>query len=138
MANPVLDGFRRLEISSRLTGAADWLRAMRGWRRLAIAAGFGAVSALAYAPFYVWPIFFLSFPALVILIDGTHARRAWLEAAIVGWAFGFGYFLIGLHWVGFAFVVDADRHACDGRTGGRAWRCSPRAFARLSGCAGIF
>jgi apolipoprotein N-acyltransferase len=111
MANPVLDGFRRLEISSRLTGAADWLRAARGWRRLLIAAALGAVSALAYAPFYVWPIFFLSFPALVVLIDGTQARRAWLEAAIVGWAFGVGYFFVGLHWVGFAFVVDAERHA---------------------------
>lgn len=111
MANPVLDGFRRLEIASRLTGAADRLRAARGWRRLLIAAAFGAVSALAYAPFYVWPIFFLTFPALVVLIDGTRARRAWLEAAIVGWAFGFGYFFVGLHWVGFAFVVDAERHA---------------------------
>ena len=45
------------------------------------------------------------------MIDGTRSRRPWLEAAIVGWAFGFGYFLTGLHWVGFAFVVDADSHA---------------------------
>jgi apolipoprotein N-acyltransferase len=111
MASPVLDGFRRLEILSRLAGAADWLRTARGWRRLAVAAAFGAVSALAYAPFYVWPVLFLSFPALVFFIDGTTARRAWLEAAVVGWAFGFGYFLVGLHWVGFAFVVDPDRHA---------------------------
>lgn len=111
MANPVLDGFQRLQISSRLLAVAAWLRALSGWRRLGIAVALGAVSALAYAPFYVWPIFFLTFPALVILIDGTRSRRPWLEAALVGWAFGFGYFLIGLHWVGFAFVVDADRHA---------------------------
>jgi apolipoprotein N-acyltransferase len=112
MANPVLDGFRRLEISVRLLAVAEWLRTLRGWRRLSVAAGLGAVSALAYAPFYLWPIFFLTFPALVVMIDGTSgARRPWRDAALVGWAFGTGYFFVGLHWVGFAFVVDADRHA---------------------------
>src|SRR5262245_2474687 len=30
-----------------------------------------------------------------------------LAAAVVGWWFGFGYFLAGLYWVGYAFLVDA-------------------------------
>ena len=29
-------------------------------------------------------------------------------AALAGWWFGFGYFLAGLYWVGYAFLVDAD------------------------------
>ena len=28
-------------------------------------------------------------------------------AAATGWWFGFGYFLAGLYWVGYAFLVDA-------------------------------
>jgi apolipoprotein N-acyltransferase len=28
-------------------------------------------------------------------------------AATTGWWFGFGYFLAGLYWVGYAFLVDA-------------------------------
>jgi len=112
MANSVLPDIRSVEIVPRVAAVAAWLRGAGGIRRLAVAAGLGAVSALAYAPFYVWPVLFLTFPALVFLVDGAgHARRPWLAAALDGWAFGFGYFLVGLHWVGFAFVVDADRHA---------------------------
>ncbi|MFV2093036.1 MAG: apolipoprotein N-acyltransferase, partial [Hyphomicrobiales bacterium] len=29
----------------------------------------------------------------------------------IGWAFGFGYFLVGLYWIGFAFLVEADQFA---------------------------
>ena len=30
-----------------------------------------------------------------------------LAAALAGWCFGFGYFLAGLYWIGYAFLVDA-------------------------------
>ena len=30
-----------------------------------------------------------------------------MAAAVAGWWFGFGYFLAGLYWVGYAFLVDA-------------------------------
>jgi apolipoprotein N-acyltransferase len=80
-----------------------------GWRRAAIAFAAGAASVLALAPFNLWPVLFLTFPVVVWLIDGSAAGR--LEgvpaAAIVGWCFGFGYFLAGLYWVGHAFLVDA-------------------------------
>jgi apolipoprotein N-acyltransferase len=84
-----------------------------GWRRAAIACVAGAASALALAPFNVWPVMFLTFPVLVWLIDGAAAgRRGGVgAAAIAGWWFGFGYFLAGLYWVGFAFLVDADKFA---------------------------
>src|SRR5215467_9699713 len=29
-----------------------------------------------------------------------------LNAALAGWCFGFGYFLAGLYWIGYAFLVD--------------------------------
>jgi apolipoprotein N-acyltransferase len=54
-------------------------------------------------------VLFLTFPVLVWLIDGTAAGRygGLGVAAITGWWFGFGYFLAGLYWVGYAFLVDA-------------------------------
>jgi apolipoprotein N-acyltransferase len=80
-----------------------------GWRRAAIACAAGAVSTLALAPFNAWPVMFLTFPVLVWLVDGSTAGKLGGNAAIAGWWFGFGYFLAGLYWVGFAFLVDADK-----------------------------
>jgi apolipoprotein N-acyltransferase len=80
-----------------------------GWRRWLIAFAAGALSAAAMAPLGFWPILFLTFPVLVWLIDGAGAGewRGLTGAAVTGWWFGFGYFLAGLYWVGFAFLVDA-------------------------------
>jgi apolipoprotein N-acyltransferase len=82
-----------------------------GWRRAAIACAAGAASTLALAPFNAWPVMFLTFPVLAWLVDGAAAGRLGGvgAAAIAGWWFGFGYFLAGLYWVGFAFLVDADK-----------------------------
>ena len=79
-----------------------------GWRRAAIAFGAGAVSVLALAPVNAWPVLFLTFPVLVWLLDGSGAGAlgGMGSAAIAGWCFGFGYFLAGLYWIGFAFLVD--------------------------------
>jgi apolipoprotein N-acyltransferase len=80
-----------------------------GWRRWLIAFAAGALSAAAMAPLGFWPILFVTFPVLVWLIDGAGAGewRGLTGAATTGWWFGFGYFLAGLYWVGFAFLVDA-------------------------------
>jgi len=80
-----------------------------GWRRALIAFLAGVASALALAPINAWPILFLTFPVLVWLVDGSAAGRfsgAW-RAFGAGWCFGFGYFLAGLYWIGYAFLVDA-------------------------------
>jgi len=80
-----------------------------GWRRAAMAFVAGAVSALGLAPINAWPLLFVTFPMLVWLIDGAvgKGRNGVLVAAGTGWCFGFGYFLVGLYWVGHAFLVDA-------------------------------
>jgi apolipoprotein N-acyltransferase len=80
-----------------------------GWRRALIAVVAGALSALAVAPFDAWPILFFTIPVLVWLVDGSAAGR-WsgaFTAGLAGWCFGFGYFVAGLYWVGYAFLVDA-------------------------------
>ena len=80
-----------------------------GWRRALVAFAAGALSALAMAPFDAWPVLFFTFPILVWLVDGAAGGRlgGLPSAAIAGWWFGFGYFLAGLYWVGYAFLVDA-------------------------------
>ncbi|HKS87428.1 MAG TPA: apolipoprotein N-acyltransferase [Pseudolabrys sp.] len=80
-----------------------------GWKRAIIAFIAGAASALAMPPVNAWSILFLTFPILVWLVDGSAAGR-WsgaVTAAVAGWCFGFGYFVAGLYWIGYAFLVDA-------------------------------
>ena len=92
-----------------VTRAAHAVVLAFGWKRAFIAFLAGAASALSMAPVNAWPVLFVTFPVLVWLIDGsTQGRRSavW-SAAIAGWCFGFGYFLFGLYWVGYAFLVDA-------------------------------
>ena len=80
-----------------------------GWRRALVAFLAGAATTLALPPLNLWPAPFLTFPILVWLLDGSAAGRLGgaLMAAGAGWWFGFGYFLVGLYWIGNAFLVDA-------------------------------
>jgi apolipoprotein N-acyltransferase len=84
-----------------------------GWKRAGIALLAGAVSSLAMAPFNAWPVLFITFPVVVWLIDGAAAgkMRGIPAAAMAGWWFGFGYFVPGLYWIGYAFLVDAQTFA---------------------------
>jgi apolipoprotein N-acyltransferase len=84
-----------------------------GWKRAAIALVAGALSSLAMAPFNAWPVLFLTFPVMVWLIDGAGGGRlhGLPAAAMAGWWFGLGYFVSGLYWIGYAFLVDAPTFA---------------------------
>ncbi|MFG1478430.1 apolipoprotein N-acyltransferase [Xanthobacter sp. V4C-4] len=91
---------------ARVRGVSD----LRGWRRMLAAVAAGATGALAMPPFGLWPALALAFPVLVLLLDGTPGRSwpALRAAAAIGWAFGFGYFLASLWWIGAAFLVEAE------------------------------
>ena len=84
-----------------------------GWKRAATALVAGVVSSLAMAPFNAWPVLFLTFPVMVWLIDGAGGGRmhGLPAAAMAGWWFGLGYFVPGLYWIGYAFLVDAPTFA---------------------------
>ncbi|HVY19209.1 MAG TPA: apolipoprotein N-acyltransferase [Bauldia sp.] len=88
-----------------------------GWRRFAVAFVAGAFSALAFAPFDLFPILWITVPVFVWLIDGSEVSegaswwRKLVPAAIVGFAFGFGFFVAGLWWIGSALLVDAGAFA---------------------------
>jgi len=87
------------------------IRGLKGWRRLAFAFSAGAFSALGFAPVEFFPALLLGFSALVLLLDGAApAPRSWRVAALCGWSFAFGQYLIGWHWIGYAFMVDPSAH----------------------------
>jgi len=98
---------------------AGWVRTRAGWQRMALATAAGALSVLAMAPFLVWLVLIPTLAVLVWLLDGailrepgsTWRQRTAVQAAFVGWLFGFGYFFAGLFWIGEAFLVEADKFA---------------------------
>jgi apolipoprotein N-acyltransferase len=99
------------------TRAEDWFHAILltdSRRRAALAFGAGAIGAAAMQPIDFLPAFLISFPLLVWLLDAVASegggifRKAW-SAGLLGWCFGFGYFVAGLWWLGSAFIVGGDQ-----------------------------
>ncbi|NWG54187.1 MAG: apolipoprotein N-acyltransferase [Hydrogenophilaceae bacterium] len=72
----------------------------------------GALATLGFAPFHVQPAFFAAITFLVWQLDvaAQGARRRRMAFARGFW-FGLGQFTIGLHWIYFAFQVDAETFA---------------------------
>lgn len=84
----------------------------KGLRALAAAALLGALAALAFAPFHLTPILIVSFTGLVWLIDGARGSKRWGRAVFArGWGYGFGFFLVSLHWTAAPFLVEPEKHA---------------------------
>ena len=76
---------------------------MRGTPRAVAAFLFGLLSALAFPPYTLTPVLWISFPALIFILRGTTTGR---QAFLVGWCFAFGFFLLGLYWIAAAMFVD--------------------------------
>ncbi len=79
---------------------------LTGWRRYGLAVLAGVLAAGALPPLNIVPLLIPAFVVLVWLIDGSSRRRASFAA---GWWFGFGHFVAGLHWLGFALTADPER-----------------------------
>ena len=95
-------------IAAAVSGVRAVVTAARGRKRAVIAVLAGSLSVLAFAPFHVFPVLFLTLPLLVWLVDGSETVA---EAGAAGWLFGFGYFLLNLFWIGEAFLVEAEKFA---------------------------
>jgi apolipoprotein N-acyltransferase len=74
--------------------------AQRGTRpsliSLALAVLAGALSLFSFAPFGWWP---LQFPALAWLFYQVGMGSSTRRATLLGWAFGFGWSVAGMHWL---------------------------------------
>jgi len=61
----------------------------------------GICGAFAFAPYYIFPCFIISFCSLICLLFRTGSYK---ESFITGWVFGFGYFLAGLYWIAYPLI----------------------------------
>jgi apolipoprotein N-acyltransferase len=61
----------------------------------------GIVGAFGFAPYYVFTLLAVSFCVLLNLLFKAKSYRA---AFMIGWAFGFGYFLAGLYWIAYPLI----------------------------------
>lgn len=93
----------------------------RLWQPFAL----GVVAALGQAPFDL-PALMLAGIALALWLSRRAQSPA--RAAAFGWAFGFGYFVLALHWIVSPFLVDVARHG---------WM-APFALLLLSGGIALF
>lgn len=109
---------RRERLQIRITRAVLEFAHLKSWQRYALAFGLGAVSVLAVAPLFFWPVLLLTLPMLSLMLESPEAeattapvRASFNRAAVTGWWFGFGYFTFGLHWIVEPFLVEADKFA---------------------------
>jgi apolipoprotein N-acyltransferase len=92
-----------------LARTGGWITGLEGWRAPLFAFAGGAFSALAFAPVEFFPALLLGYAALVLLLDGAApGPRRLRRAAVLGWAFFFGQFAIGLHWIVYPFLIYPD------------------------------
>ncbi|MGE5562127.1 MAG: apolipoprotein N-acyltransferase [Bacillota bacterium] len=68
----------------------------------------GAVSALAFEPLGWWPLLPVAFAALCEILD---RNTSFARSFLIGWAFGFGQFVIGLNWIATSFTYQANMPA---------------------------
>ena len=69
----------------------------------------GSLIPFGFAPYDQAWVFFISWPALVWLLDSAaKTPHPAARSALLGWGFGFGQFAAGLYWIGAAFLVDAE------------------------------
>lgn len=74
---------------------------------LALAAG--ALTALGLPPLGLWPLAALGVPLFLLLLE-TGKGLTWRSGFGTGWLFGLGYFAVAFHWIGFAFLVEAETY----------------------------
>ena len=105
------------EVIENIEKLSGWFILLSGWPRFLVAIVAGAISSLAMPPFDLVPLLFFTFPVLVWLLDGAASEPAGGPISRMahgfkpGFAFGFGYFLAGLWWIGNALLVEAEAFA---------------------------
>src|SRR5688572_19830046 len=103
-----------------------------GWRRFLLLLAAGAIAALSVPPHFILPALFIGMPILVWCLDGAERlnglRRFFSPAFFIGFAFGLGYFIVALHWLGAAFI----------QQGGIYWALMPLGIGGLAALLALF
>ena len=99
-------------MTSYLLRSGQFLGGLTRWRRFGVAFLAGAISAFGFAPFHAFALFLFGVAVLVLLLDGANAGPHPMRSSVLtGWAFGFGQFVVGMHWIFYPFLVDPAEHA---------------------------
>ena len=88
-----------------------WVAGQKGWRALALSAALGAIANLGFPPVFFWPAMAVALTGLIWSLDAAQLAERPLRSAF--WrvfAFGFTYYLVGMHWIAAAFLVDPGAH----------------------------
>lgn len=94
------------------TAVHEAVARVHGLAGLAFAALLGAFATLGFAPMHMSPALVVSLVGLVWMLDGARSLPRWGRAMFArGWAFGFGYFLVSMHWTAMPFLVEPGKHA---------------------------
>ncbi|WP_373088028.1 apolipoprotein N-acyltransferase [Sneathiella sp.] len=85
-----------------------WIQGLTFAKKAFLSFVLGIAVAGALAPTYLIFLLPVSFTGVIWLLSGAQTR--W-QAFFIGWWFGWGQFIVGLYWIGVAFLVDAQTHA---------------------------
>lgn len=61
----------------------------------------GALLSRAFAPVNFFPVIFIAIPLALLVLERAKENK---DAFGLGWWVGFGFFSLGLHWIGFSFT----------------------------------
>ena len=87
----------------------DHIAELSPWARRALSLAAGALVALGLPPLGAWPLAFVGLPLFLALL-ATGKSASWRGSFPAGWLFGLGYFAVAFHWIGFAFLVEAETY----------------------------
>ena len=97
---------------------AGRVQRLKGWHRASLSCLSGIISAFALPPYGLFPLLFLTLPALTLMLDANWARlqaagfkRLFRSFFATAWWFGLGFFLISLFWIAEAFLIEPERYA---------------------------
>ncbi|RMB02843.1 apolipoprotein N-acyltransferase [Eilatimonas milleporae] len=97
MSPPAVDPVQTTSLASLM----DRLVARGGYVMVGFAFFLGIALSYSFAPYDVFILILLGVPAMVLMLDRATSPS---QAFRWGWWLGFGFFLVGLSWVGVAFT----------------------------------
>lgn len=89
-----------------ISTAARRIAELQGWQAFALSFVVGALLAVSFAPYDLWPVLFISLPIFYMLLAAAHNAR---QSTARAFFFGYGYFMAGTWWIAKALLVDVEK-----------------------------